>query len=317
MTNNIPEGYLAFQRLKYIPVCARFQWINSETVEKILSKFLKPSPKGRRGYDKVWLFRWLMYKQLTGHSYRDIESMTGVDYSTFIKFRQRLIQQLFFPVIFKNLIKNIALNLKEVTLVIDSSFVETYSRKDEIGSEYFGYKEKNGFKVHQAIDYKTRLPLLQFSTPGARADITWGGNLIRAAPKHWRVKAVLADKGYDADHFVHEIKLKWKKVKVGIPLRRLVYPGNWLNQFLRRWPMSLNPRFLAKRTEIERYFSRKKRVFKLGEERTRHLKNFRANCYLTSIMEILEGMSKLLVLFTKLWKLSFFLVYRGAYYKER
>ncbi len=40
--------------------------------------------------------------------------------------------------------------------------------------------------------------------------------------------------------------------------------------------------------EIERYFSRKKRVFRLGEERTRHLKNFRANCYLTSIMEILE-----------------------------
>ena len=46
-----------------------------------------------------------------------------------------------------------------------------------------------------------------------------------------------------------------------------------------------------KRTEIERYYSRKKRVFNLGEERTRHLKNFRANCYLTSIMEILEWLA--------------------------
>jgi len=43
-----------------------------------------------------------------------------------------------------------------------------------------------------------------------------------------------------------------------------------------------------KLSEIERYFSRKKRVFNLGEERTRGLKNFEANCHLTSIAEILE-----------------------------
>lgn len=54
----------------------------------------------------------------------------------------------------------------------------------------------------------------------------------------------------------------------------------------------LKKRFPNKRGEIERYFSRKKRVFNLGEERTRTLKNFRANCYLTSIMEILEWTTK-------------------------
>ena len=285
---------------KLIPIYGRSQWLNQESTSKILERFLKPPTKGRRGYDKVWMFKWLIYKQITSCSYRDLETMTGIDYSTFIKFRQRLIKKLWFPAIFKKLVDSIADNLKDLTLIIDSSFVQTYSKKDEEGSEYFGYKKKNGFKLHQAIDYKTRLPLLQFCTPGARADIVWGGNLVRAAPKNWKVKSVLADKGYDADHFVHDIRLKWKKAKVGIPLRRLVYPGNWLNQFLRRWPRSLNPKLLNKRTEIERYFSRKKHVFRLGEERTRHLENFRTNCYLTSIMEILEWMSQILVLFTKL-----------------
>ena len=249
------------------------------------------------------MFKWLIYKQLTACSYRDLETMTGVDYSTFVKFRQRLITKFQFPAIFKKLINDIVSNLKDLTLILDSSFVETYSRHDEEGSEYSGYKQKNGFKLHQAIDYKTRLPLVQFCTAGARADIVWGGNLIRAAPKSWKVKEVLADKGYDAEQFVHGIKLKWRKSKVGIPLRNLVHKGNWLNQFLRRWPRSLNPKLLNKRTEIERYFSRKKYVFNLGEEKTRHLKNFRANCYLTSIIEILEWMSKqniLWVLFTKL-----------------
>ena len=300
MTNNIPMGYVAFQRLKYIPIYGRFQWLNEQSTNKILGKFLKPPSKGRRGYDKIWMFKWLIYKQVTTCSYRDLETMRGIDYSTFIKFRQRLIKKLWFPTIFKKLTDNIIGNLKDLTLILDSSFVETYSKKNEVGSEYSGYKKKNGFKLHQIIDYKTRLPLLQFCAPGARADIVWGGNLVRAAPDNWRVKEFLADKAYDADQFVHDIRLKWKGTKVGIPLRDLVHKGSWLNQFLRKWPRSLNPKLLNKRTEIERYFSRSKGVFNLGEERTRHLKNFRANCYMVSIMKILEWMSQMLGLFTKL-----------------
>ena len=251
-----------------------------------------------------------MYRQVQGCSYRDLESMSGIDHSTFIKFRQRLIKKLWFPVIFKTLVSRIVKHQKELKLILDSSFVETYSRKDEIGSEYFGYKEKNGFKLHQIIDYKTRLPIIQQATPGARADVIWGLNLIRVAPKSWNVKALLADKGYDAEYLVMEAKQKWKKVKVGIPIRRVRLSqkpdrlnnieGQAHNYRTKAKVRTLNKKFLNLRTEIERYFSRKKRVFKLGEEKTRHLKNFRANCYLTSIMEILEWMSRLLVLFTRL-----------------
>ena len=294
MSKHTPKGYLAFQHLKYIPTYARFQWLNSKVVDKVLFLFLKPSTKGRRGYDKTWMFKWLIYKQITGCRYRDLESMTGVDYTTFIKFRQRLSVQEWFRNIFNELINKLTPEIKDFNLIIDSSFVQTYSKHDEQGSEYFGYKQKNGFKLHQMIDYKTRLPVLQYATPGARADVVWGLKLIRAAPKDWNVKGVLADKAYDADELVMTARNKWKGIKVGIQVRRTSHlkvtgkPESMINREAKEATRYLKQAFLNKRTEIERYFSRKKRIFNLGEERTRHLKNFRNNCYLTSIVEILE-----------------------------
>src|SRR3990167_7339437 len=259
-----------------IPVYARFQWMNNPTVRKTLSKFLGANPRGRKGYDKVIMFCWLMYRQVQGCSYRDLESMSGIDHSTFVKFRQRLIKKLWFPVIFKTLVSWIVKNRERLNLIVDSSFVETYSGKDEIGSEYNGYKEKNGFKLHQMIKFLKTKP-----------------------------KSFLADMGYDGEELVFRVNQKWKNARVGIPVRRthkevigLTSEAITRNRKGKEGGRTLNRSFLNKRSEIERYFSRKKRVFRLGEERTRHLKNFRANCYLTSIMEILEWMSGIRVLFT-------------------
>ena len=169
---------------KSIPTYARFQWLNDKKVIRVLEYFLKPSKKGRKGYNKVWMFRWLIYKQLMRCTYRDLESITNIDYSTFIKFRGRLIQKRWFTHIWKHLITNIiSKQKKKLLLIVDSSFVESYSRKKEQGVEYNGYKKKKGFKLHQIIDYHTRLPLLQYATAGARADVIWGRNLVRAGPK--------------------------------------------------------------------------------------------------------------------------------------
>jgi len=286
-----------------IPVFERFQWINHPVVAQVLSQFLKPPKKGRKGYDKILMFRWLMYKQAMHCSYRDLESVSHIDYSTFIKFRKRLIETVWFSRIFKKLTSIIAEHADSLLLLLDSSFVQTYSKHDEHGSAYSGYKEKNGFKLHQIIDYETRLPLLQYATSGARADVAWGSCLIRAAPESWNVKGLSADKGYDSEYFVNDISLKWKNAEIAIPLRDMPW-GNEKNRRLRGAKRTRNPDLYKKRTEIERYFSRKKRVFNLGEERTRHLKNFRANCYMTSIMEILEWSTKpelWIVLFTKLF----------------
>lgn len=306
---------------QHIPTYARFQWLNHPQITAALSTFLKPPARGRRGYDRVWLFKWLMYKQLMGCSYRDLESMTGVDYSTFIKFRKRLLKQNWFFRIFKQLRSLAVIKIKNPQLILDSSFVETYSRCQEQGSEYSGYYQKNGFKLHQIIDYGTRLPLFQTVTPGARADVLWGAKLIRAAPASWPIQALTADKAYDADWFVGELVQKWPGLKVAIPVRRTSQEKvtgraeSLLNRRAKSSLRTLTASLLRKRTEIERYFSRKKRVFNLGEEQTRHLKNFRANCYLTSIMEILEWVSKnwlLRLLFTKLTRTELCPVCKGG-----
>lgn len=218
-------------------------------------------------------------------------------------------QRSWFEKVFKKLIKIVVSKQSSLTAIIDSSFVESFSKGkgSEEGQEYSGYKEKTGYKLHQIIDFETRLPLKLKATGGARADIVLGRNLVRGAPKYWKkkVKAFLADRGYDAEDFVVQIATKWKGCKVGIPFRVmhqqiLTDEGYKKTKSLNR---CLDQKLLNKRTEIERYFSRKKNVFHLGEEHTRHLANFNANCHFTAIMEILEWLSKdghLLALFTRL-----------------
>lgn len=283
----------------HIPSYARFQWLNHPVVRTTLSRFLQPPKVERKGYDKVGMFLWLMHKQLMRCSYRDLESMTGIDYSTLIKFGKGLIQRLWFPRIFRTLVSQLISPLPSLLCILDSSFVESYSRKKEEDAEYSGFKQRIGFKLHQNIDFHTRLPPKQSCTGGARSDIVLGGNLIRGSPKHWRVKALAADKGYDGAFFVHEIYQRWKGIQIAIPLRRTNQEAlgakrreTEKSRALKAAERTLTPELLDKRTEIERYFSRKKRVFRLGEERARGFKNFRANSSLTSLVEILEFLSK-------------------------
>lgn len=295
-----------------IPCYQRFQWLNSEKVVETLRYYLKPKKRGRKGYDKVLMFRWLIWKHLAPCTYRDLEGMTGIDYTTFIKFRKRLIKTLWFPRIFKKLV-NWIINQANYSLflLVDSSFVETYSKDKEKGSEYSGFKKKTGFKLHSVIDFNLRLPLRQLATGGARSDIIIGKNLIRGSPRSWKIEALSADKGYDGSEFVMIAFNKWKGIKICIPLRRTNQEAvgakrreTELDRRLKAAERTITQELLNKRTEIERYFSRKKRVFKLGEEKTRGLQNFRANCYLTSIAEILEWLANnplLRLLFTKLY----------------
>jgi hypothetical protein len=289
-----------------IPVFARFQWLNHPQVVDILGWFLRPGTRGRKGYDKALLFRWLAYKQLMRCSYRDLESMSGIDYSTFIKFRKRLIASFLLHTTFAALAKTFAAQQDDLRLIVDSSFVATYSGRKERGSEYSGYKKANGFKLHSVIDHHTRLPMVQIATGGARSDVMLGHQLIDRAPPDWNVRSLAADKGYDSERFVSEIKHKWKRTRVGIPLRRTNqekvahHAEGWFNRWLKSLPRSWDPKLRKSRTEIERYFSRKKNVFRLGEEKTRGFTNFEANCSMTSIMEYLEYAARLLALFTKL-----------------
>jgi hypothetical protein len=292
--------------LERIPAFQRFQWLNSPKVVALLAAFLRPPERGRKGYGKVLLFRWLVWKQVMRCTYRDLESVSGIDHSTFVKFRKRLMASFFLPGIFAALSHMLVAERESLRPILDSSFVETYSKHDGEGSEYSGYKQANGFKLHSPIGFEARLPLLQIATGGARAGVTTAREPIGRAPPDWNVRSLAADKGYDSEAFVQEIKRKWDEAKVAIPLRKTNqekvagHPEGWLNRFMKSLPRSWSPALRKSRTEIERYFSRKKHVFRLGEEKARGLRSFEANCCLTSIMEHLEYAAKLVSLFTRL-----------------
>src|ERR1700737_4817174 len=104
----------------HIPVFVRFQWLNHELVINVLARFLTYRGRGRRGHDKMYMFRLLIYKQLMSCSYRDLESISNIDYSTFIKFRQRLMKFSWFNKIFNRLTKLVGSSLKDLNLILDS-----------------------------------------------------------------------------------------------------------------------------------------------------------------------------------------------------
>lgn len=282
-----------------IQTYARFQWINHSRVIHLLEQALPYAGTGRRGHDKVLLLRWLMYKQVMGCTYRDLESMSGIDYSTFIKFRQRLQQQGWCEQLQALLSQVVADSRQRLETIVDSSFVETYSHHRERGSSFCGYRRKEGFKLHQILERRTRLPLLHAVSRGSEHDVVLGKRLYAMLPATWPVRTALADKGYDANELVELIYHKWAGVRVGIPIRHTNQRGRGAsrvetakNYRAKAAHRDLDPRLFKKRTEIERYFSRKKCVFKLGHERTRHLNNFATNCALTAVMEYLEFLAQ-------------------------
>ena len=284
--------------LKHIPNCHAFQWINNERIIALLAAALPYAGTGRRGYGKTNLLRWLIYKQRSGCTYRDLESKSGIDYSTFIKFRRQLQSKGWLEQCF-SIIATASVQGRKLTLVIDSSFVEQYANKLEKGAEYSGHKKKCGFKTHQIIDFKTRLPLVTITTGGARSDIVLAKQLIKSLPDDWPVEAFLGDKGYDGLELVEMVRSKWPGVKVSIPVRRTCHVARNCprqetekNRRAKRANRTLTRKLYNQRTEIERYFSRKKGVFHLGQERTRGLQEFTTNVTLTDLMAQLEYLAK-------------------------
>lgn len=281
-----------------VPVWEGFQWINDRKIIALLAVALPYAGTGRRGYTKATLVRWLLYRQCHGCTYRDLESMSNIDYSTFIKFRKQIQKNGWLEHIFQVIVQTLV-DQQELTLIVDSSFVEQYSWKKEAGAEYSGFKEKTGFKVHQIIDFATRMPLAKMTTGGVRSDITSAKELVSQLPDEWDVTSFLADKGYDGAEFVQQIHTKWNNVSVGIPVRKSpqAVRGSKRQETLKNRALKEADRTLTKelynqRTEIERYFSRKKGVFHLGSERTRGLENFTANCTMTDLCAQLEYLAR-------------------------
>jgi len=252
---------------------------------------------GRPGLDREKLFAWLLIKKVTNWDYRTIASMAGCSHPTLIRANDLFLRKGIYEKIFISLVKKAWEKdlIKGKYVAMDSSFVKTFSKKEEFGSEGWNeFKKGYGFKLHLLIDCETKFPIALIITNGLANDMTLAIPLLKKA-KRWlkRCGYVLADKGYDWSDIVNWV-VKELKAKAGIPIKKTYKGkkgdkgGNFLNFFLKAKGRTLKKSIYNRRTEVERVFSRLKRTFHLGHEETRGLTNFFKNVYLALISYMLK-----------------------------
>lgn len=249
---------------------------------------------GRIGYPKEEVFKWLLVKKITNWDYRTLADLCDISCQTLsrrnLQFERKNIYQKFFQFLVRRAIKTGLIQGEKVAM--DSSFVRTYSGKEERGSLGFnGHKKAFGFKLHTLIDVKTKFPIALIVTNGLVSDYPIAIPLLKKARRYLQKHGyVLADKGYDDTSIVAWI-MNFLKRKAAIPMReksRLAKGkphryGNLLNWRLKAVGRTFKKSILNLRTEIERFFSSLKRTFHLGKELTRGIQSFTRNCYLALI----------------------------------
>lgn len=259
----------------------------------------KPFIGGRIGYSKELLLGWLLVKKTTNWGYRTIGELANISHSTLVRANRKFIKNRAYNKLLIHLVK-IAYRVGLIVgkrVAIDSSFVKTFSKKEEEGSSIWnGKKESYGFKLHALIDAKTGLPIAIIIGNGVAHDGQFAVPLLkRARPWLKKVGYVLADKGYDDLEIVCYIAKKLK-AKAGIPMRKKSILakgkkdryGNLLNWRLKAVGRTFKKSILNYRTEIERFFSTLKRSYHLGREAVRGIEAFMGNAYLACICLILK-----------------------------
>ncbi len=252
---------------------------------------------GRPGYGKEFLFSLLLMKRVTNWSFRTIAEMGGVSHSTLVRantyFLVRKVYEKFFLFLVRKAYRQGLIKGKFVAM--DSSFVQTFSGKQEDGSEgWNGFKEAYGFKLHLLIDCETKFPIALIVTNGLASDNTLAIPLLKRA-RNWLKECgyVLADKGYDDGEIIDFI-VKAFSSKASIPIRKhnrgknYSWTGAAKNFQLKAKGRSLKKSIYNRRTAVERVFSVLKRVFHLGKEEVRGILSFAKQVYLTLICYMLK-----------------------------
>lgn len=262
---------------------------------------------GRIGYSKQEMFFWLLFKKSMGFDYRTVADMAGVSHCTLVrandKFSSVGAYQKFLVYLIKKAYRTRLISGRKVAM--DASFVKTFSGKEEDGSlGWNGYKDGFGFKLHALIDAESGVLIALIIGDGLTHDSQVAIPLLKKA-RPWlkKVGYVLADKGYD-DTDIIEYIARQLKAKASIPIKETnqkkqnknqlkLTPeqrikGGYLNFKLKAKGRSLKKSIYNKRTEVERFFSTLKRVFHLGQEKTRGIKAFLENTYLSCICFMLR-----------------------------
>ena len=252
---------------------------------------------GRPAYDKETLFFWLLIKKVTNWDYRTIASMAGVSHPTLIRANTLFLQKKIYERILGYLVKKAYREglIRGTYVAMDSSFVHTFSKHGEEGSEGWNdFKMGYGFKLHLLVDCETQFPLALCITNGNAADTTLAIPLLKKA-RYWLKKCgyVLADKGYDWGDLVNWIVQKLH-AKAGIPIKKIAkgknysWEGAWRNFQFKAKGRTLKKSIYNKRSAVERVFGILKRTYHLGKEETRGILNFAKNVYLALICYMLK-----------------------------
>lgn len=257
------------------------------------------SSGGRPGYDKEMLFGWLLVKKVMDWDYRTVAAMAGVSHPTLMRANTVFLMKRVYQRLFIHLVKSAYRNglIKGIHVALDSSFVPTFSGKEERGSAgWNGFKGSYGFKLHLLVDATTQFPIALIVGDGLTHDGKIAIPLLkRARPWLHRVGYILADKGYDDTDIVTYIA-KSLQAKAGIPIRKKSKLakiknnryGNVLNWKLKARGRSLKHSILNRRTAVERVFSSLKRTYHLGHEESRGIIAFAKQVYLSLICYMLK-----------------------------
>ena len=254
-----------------------------------LKRLVRKKKFGRHGHDYTKVFKHLLIKQACNLTYRDLEEATGIDYSTFIKARKSFQKRGVYLKFFRHLVRRlVGLGyLRAEYVAVDGSFVQTYSKRSEDGSAYWGKVEAHGFKLHALIDAVSEAPLALVITNGKVHD---SQVLIPLCEKLSSYKLnpsyVIADKAYDSDDLVAFISKKLSAL-ASIPIRAKNKQAK-LNLETKSSGRTTDKGIYRKRTSVERVFSYLKERFNLGKEKTRGITNFTINVFLSSICLLLE-----------------------------
>lgn len=254
---------------------------------------------GRPGYDKEWLLGWLLVKKVMNWDYRTVADMAGISHPTLLRANTLFLMKNIYHKLFIHLVKIAYRNglIKGTHVAMDSSFVTTFSKKEEEGSKgWNGFKEACGFKLHLLIDTATQFPIALIVGDGLANDGQLAIPLLKKA-RPWLKKAgyVLADKGYDDGDIVTYI-FKHLHAKAGIPMRKKstlakgkkYRYGNYLNWKLKAAGRSFKKSILTRRSSVERVFSSLKRTYHLGKEEVRGIVAFAKQAYLSLICYMLK-----------------------------
>lgn len=274
-----------------------FGYVKTLTKKTSLEQFIG----GRPGYDKEFLFVLLLIKKVTNWSFRTIAEMGDISHSTLVRANDFFLRKHVYEKFFAHLVKDAYTKglIPGKFVAMDSSFVKTFSNKQEVGSENWNeHKKAYGFKLHLLIDCQTKFPIALIIGNGIAHDSTLAIPLLKKAKRWFRREGyVLADKGYDSQDIVNWI-VKELGRKAGIPMRSMpnkdkrektdMWEGKWRNFELKAKGRTLKKSIYNWRTEIERCFANHKRRFNLGKEETRGVIAFTKNVFLTLICYTLK-----------------------------